>query len=512
MNGLELRYLVRRLADGSIDPAFAPNPDSAIHSVAVGDGDAIFVAGSFTSIGGVARAGIAKLSATGVVDSAFDPGVGPGGISSMRIGAPGELFAAGNFTTIGGVGRNKIAKLSSSTGAVDAAWAPQITGAFGVTINDLAYDAGTSSLFVGGDFQRIDGVVRLYLLKLDANGAGAGDPAWDPTPNLPVNALQLDGAGGLYVGGAFDAIGGMQQGRLARLSTTTGAIAPWFPSLPIGQSVRDIALLGTGLHVAGLVMQVNGEPRGNIARLSTVDASLDLAFDADFPAVINRVFVAPDGAVIAGSGQQTHTDGQVRTGAAVLDADGSLGPKMDLLAPGTIHAMSVLPSGETVLAGDFYYIDASEHANLAKLSVEGDIVPTWIPSTDGDVRSISTDALGNVYVAGGFALAGGMPKPYLAKFSTAAAGSVDAAWTPLPDGPVRSVSVAANGAVFVGGSFTQIGGAARARIARLQPGDGAAVAGWGSETPGSTIGQVNLVSATPAGDVIASGTFTQLNG
>ena len=56
--------LARLSADGTIDPLWSPSADGPVTEILV-NGNDIFVAGRFTSIGGQQRNGLAKLEATG---------------------------------------------------------------------------------------------------------------------------------------------------------------------------------------------------------------------------------------------------------------------------------------------------------------------------------------------------------------------------------------------------------------------------------------------------------------
>jgi len=59
--GLPLANLLHVNADGTVDPGFAPNPDGAVNALAV-RGSTVYVAGTFGSIGGQTRPGLAAAS------------------------------------------------------------------------------------------------------------------------------------------------------------------------------------------------------------------------------------------------------------------------------------------------------------------------------------------------------------------------------------------------------------------------------------------------------------------
>ncbi|MGH8882626.1 MAG: hypothetical protein ACRD0P_35660, partial [Stackebrandtia sp.] len=68
-----------------------------------------FLGGTFTTIGGVARAGLAHVTADLRVDPAFAP-TPDNGVRALAL-AGGTLFVAGDFTSVSGVPRGGLAAL-----------------------------------------------------------------------------------------------------------------------------------------------------------------------------------------------------------------------------------------------------------------------------------------------------------------------------------------------------------------------------------------------------------------
>ena len=76
----------------------------------------LVVAGSFTTLGGVARDRIGRLNPDGSLDLAFNPGANDP-VTALAVQADANLVVAGGFTTLGGVSRSYIGRLSSDTAA-----------------------------------------------------------------------------------------------------------------------------------------------------------------------------------------------------------------------------------------------------------------------------------------------------------------------------------------------------------------------------------------------------------
>src|SRR5438046_894184 len=107
---------------------FDPNANGAVRAVVVQPDGKILLGGDFTTLapnGGMAvtRNRIARLNPDGTLDTAFNPNAsGPLGspVVSIAVQADGKIIAGGNFTTIGGQARNGIARLDATTGAADS--------------------------------------------------------------------------------------------------------------------------------------------------------------------------------------------------------------------------------------------------------------------------------------------------------------------------------------------------------------------------------------------------------
>src|SRR5262249_28063719 len=104
----------------------------AISAIAVQKDGKLVIGGSFSSVNGTPRAGLARLNADGSLDSAFDPGSGldvgqsslPSGVVSAMVVQPdGKVLIAGSFSGVGGVNHAGIARLQPN-GSVDTSFNP----------------------------------------------------------------------------------------------------------------------------------------------------------------------------------------------------------------------------------------------------------------------------------------------------------------------------------------------------------------------------------------------------
>jgi hypothetical protein len=98
------------------DAAFTPQATGPIQSLSLQTDGKILVGGSFTSLGGQARANIGRLHRNGNLDLAFDPGASDV-VDSLVIQSDGKILAGGEFGgtlgILGGQMRRALGRLSS---------------------------------------------------------------------------------------------------------------------------------------------------------------------------------------------------------------------------------------------------------------------------------------------------------------------------------------------------------------------------------------------------------------
>jgi hypothetical protein len=147
--------------------------------------------------------------------------------------------------------------------------------------------------------------------------------------------------------------------------------------------------------------------------------------------------------------------------------------------------------GGAYVAGSFTNLGGSGRSYLARLRPDGSVDPAFAPAPDGPVRALATLG-GVVYAAGSFDNLGGAVRNGLGAVNAAGAAT---AWNPNPDYTVNDVAVGA-GSIYAGGYFSAIGGGSSPKVARLHPTTGALVAGF---TPPALNDDVNGITVAPNG-------------
>jgi hypothetical protein len=111
---------------------------------------------------------------TGISGCKDGDGVGPCGVGSLAVSPDGNtLYVGGTFGSVDGVYRDHIAALNisgglSTTGALVSAWKPTATGA----VLSIAPSPDGTTVYLGGDFAKVDGVARKFAGAVTAAGAG----------------------------------------------------------------------------------------------------------------------------------------------------------------------------------------------------------------------------------------------------------------------------------------------------------------------------------------------------
>src|SRR5262249_52085243 len=122
--GGQARNRIGRLnADGTLDTTFNPGADYAVYSLAVQPDGRILVAGTFYTLGGQTCYYLGRLNANRSRDSAFNPGTLGASyyVNSVALQADGKILAGGSFTTLGGQPRHGLARFNAD-GTLDASF------------------------------------------------------------------------------------------------------------------------------------------------------------------------------------------------------------------------------------------------------------------------------------------------------------------------------------------------------------------------------------------------------
>jgi hypothetical protein len=240
-------------------------------------------------------------------------------------------------------------------------------------------------------------------------------------------------------------------------------------------SVSAMALQSDGdVVVAGEFTSINGVRRRNLALIhpgGRVDGEWNPGADGG----VDTVVVGPDDTVYVG-GWFDHAGGAPRKGLAKLRGDGD-GTALDWDAnlgdASIVLALEVDAAGAVYVGGNFE-LPNGDPVYIAKFAAD-DAAPLWHTETSvaSAAYALELGGPGVLYAGGVFSDARGTtPRDNLIKLAIAD-GSLQEAWAPQPDGTVYALSYQPDivdpsaGALYVAGEFSNVGGAARRGVARL---------------------------------------------
>lgn len=328
--GVEGRSRIARFAaDGTLLPwSIAPEAgESALTRVerilALADGDLVFIDQPMSALPRLCHADAGAAVYRCVHDIT-------GGIRVLQALPDGGVLLGGSLLQLGDTAVPPLVRLQADTLALDASFS------YSGTSEVTAATVDGSGFWVASGTQ---------LQRLNLDGSSGGAPAVQA--NGSINALRVDGAGGVFAGGSFSTLAGLARARLARVSAA-GAVDPLWEAPAITGSVRDIALQAERLIAVGPLSSQQAQAAG----LITLDR-LDGRLAAQAPAT--RFGVAPNsgtllatatsdgGAVFAAA--FSHTADEVVPGLLKVDAAGAPVPGWAPTLPGVVSGLLGGPDG-----------------------------------------------------------------------------------------------------------------------------------------------------------------------
>jgi hypothetical protein len=402
VNGRLLR--VARGAGALLDTSFAPFqavPGDGPDSLIAGDGGGrLFVGGRTARLAqGVVRLGLSALNADGSVDglTALTEAVDVANVAALAHDPVSDsLYLQGDFLKVNGVSRQGLIRLLSS-GAVDGGFRPA----------PARYSAVG---FANGSVYAADEDARL-LRRLDPL---TGDPFPGFVPIAHSNSITAIQAAGehLYLFGSFVLTGiSPQLARFARLNLASSNIDEPFRFSPnSGASVFGIALdpPSNSLFSFGNFSSLNGTA---VSRLARIDLST-LAIDDTFVPVIST---APSALLSDGQGG-LWLHGTFST----INGQPCIGPARLLIAtggldPGFSCSRGFIGGNAMALARDSVYVRGINAISRFRRSDGGPPDPDWVVANPpSDARLV---AFGDrIYAHGSFSVIAELPRRSVAAF------------------------------------------------------------------------------------------------
>lgn len=174
---------------GEVSTTFTPQllkesdvPPGVNALVVAHDGQSVYVGGDFRTIngGGPARVQLLKLSDGTRVSSFGNQAFSSKVFDLALVGS--RLYVAGSFRSVGGVERKGLATLDATTGdltdAVDLPFTGTARRSGTTTVRKIDLTPSGDRLIAIGNFKAVDGASRMQIAMLDTGGATATVDAW----------------------------------------------------------------------------------------------------------------------------------------------------------------------------------------------------------------------------------------------------------------------------------------------------------------------------------------------
>jgi hypothetical protein len=185
-----------------------PSGTCWVNAICSDNSGAIYAGGSFTTIGGVSAAKIAKWD--GASWSAVGTGVGmDASVVALYRDNSGNMYAGGTFTSVDGIPASCIAKWNGIS------WSAMGSG-MNASVNALCSDSN-GNIYAGGTFTTADGNTAMRIARWN----GSSWIALGSGMNGNVNALCSDDNGNIYAGGTFTTAGGVAVNKIAKWDGST---------------------------------------------------------------------------------------------------------------------------------------------------------------------------------------------------------------------------------------------------------------------------------------------------
>ncbi|NDA65414.1 MAG: hypothetical protein EBY09_02045, partial [Verrucomicrobia bacterium] len=252
------------------------------------------------------------------------------------------------------------------------------------------------------------------------------------------------------------------------------------------------------------------------AQLSPGSVNTNFTVGTGFDLTVLTIARQPDAKLVVG-GQFTTYNGVARNRLLRLNYDGS---NDATFTPGagadsSVNSVAVSPDGKIVAGGDFLNFNNVARRRLVRLNANGTVDTSFAPTgganagPDGSVAAVAVQVDGKVLLGGSFLNVNGTTRTRIARLNLD--GTVDPAFNPGTgfNNTVNALALQPDGKILVAGLFTSVNGTTRNRVARLNT-DGSVDATF---VPGT--GANNTVWALalePEGNFVAGGNFTTYAG
>ncbi len=256
VSGVAQNHMAVVAPDGQLQ-SLAPDPSFGLWAVGIW-GSKMVAGGDCRVCGGVARSGLAAIGPDGVLTS-WAPTLTPAGSYQVfSIATSGSsVYFAGSFNSVNGTPRTGLAAVDQ--GGTLTSWNPTL----GYVPSNMTLKLYNNAIYLGGGFTQVNGVGRSGLAAVDMSGSLL---PWNPgCSGVPLAMEATNGV--VYIAGNIDSVGGLTRNGLAAVDTD-GNVTSWNPN-PGSGTIRSIVPVGNTIYLGGSFTSIAGGARKGFAGVGT---------------------------------------------------------------------------------------------------------------------------------------------------------------------------------------------------------------------------------------------------
>lgn len=586
-NGVNRGRVAQLATNGTLNNLFfnSSGANGTIYTI-LNFSDYIYLGGAFTSFNASPKNRLLRLRNYGSslsLDNSFNAGSGPNG-PVFCISARPSLFSSsfsllvcGAFTEFDGYIRGNIAGISVSSfsypnSSLDLLFDVWTDGPVTSITNEnpQAYYSSSSTIYIAGDFQMVNGAQRKRLAKIVLSSSSSysfttsfqGNVVADFNPELGVNGKistvsQLSDSR-IYVGGEISAIGGVNCEPIARLLGNYGTNLPIPPNQVVAKaaSSRDVIVNFSGATNANSYLierstdsnswnqiaassspffdknlnsnqtyfyrirgiNYNGQSLYSPIASCTTDPVQWAGPGAAFQEASTNLFVngsikdfiiQPDERIVI-VGSFSQVNGLSRKYVARLNPDLTTDSTF-VVGTGfnsSVNCVGLQPDGKLVLSGYFSKYNETAVEYIVRLNQDGSLDTSFDPGLgpNSPAETIAFQSDGKILIGGSFNTYDGLSQKFVARLNSE--GSLDYLFRTTPNSTICKILPLNNGKIFLGGSFSSINGKSKYGIVLINP-NGSLDESFNAGSGGTTINEIQIQQD---GKILVGGSFTTFSG
>ncbi len=414
LNGVRYDSIVRLNPDNSIDASFTAAVIGQVMAIAVQTDGKIVIGGSFRAVNGVGRNRLARLNADGSLDTTFNIGSGANGtVNDIVMQPDGKILIGGAFTIINSASRNCIARLNAS-GSVDSGFTsplpfpppPQVS-TFTVPSIIFTLALQTDGKIVAGGFIVLNYQPQSIRRIVRFNTNGSVDSSLNTQANSDVYDIAVQPDGKLVIAGFFTTVNSTTRRYIARINSDGTLDISFDAGTTAAAPIQTVTLRTDGKILFGPLTALSSS---GVANQLNSNGSLDVSFLPTEPmtgSVYSIVSPTASGKTLVFGSFFSIFDDFPNT-ALRFNADGTQdgAVNLDSTALGGVRAIVAQSDGKVIVGGNFNRVNGEEKLGLVRLNTDGTIDSSFGTSSSGfqstgtQVTELLVQADGKILVAG----------------------------------------------------------------------------------------------------------------